>query len=172
VEPIAPDQPRRLAPAHDLREERLAHGHPEPPPGLGEHRVVRRALVQVVADEPHQGQMQPQLLGQAPLAGDAVQVADQRHLEQHLGVDPRLARPAVEAGRQPPHEGEVDHPGDAAQEVVLRHAVLQAHPMEQLRRERLPAQHDGVPPRAPAILCSLTPSGRLRQQARRRCGTV
>jgi hypothetical protein len=47
----------------------------------------------------------------------------------------------MEAGRQPPHEREVDHLGDAPHQVIQRHALFQVDLEHHLRREQLLAQH-------------------------------
>jgi hypothetical protein len=43
--------------------------------------VVRDRLVEVAADEPEVGQVEANLLDESAFGGDAVEIADQRHLE-------------------------------------------------------------------------------------------
>src|SRR3712207_4883347 len=67
-------------------------------------------------------------------------------LEEHHRVEAGAAGVAIEAGRQPPHAGEVHHRGHAAQQVVLGDLRLQRKAMEELRGKLLAAQHPGPPP--------------------------
>jgi hypothetical protein len=66
VQVLAHDQSRPLTLAHDLGEEGLIDRHPKAAPCLGEHGMVGRHLVEVIADEPHEGQIQAPHLALAP----------------------------------------------------------------------------------------------------------
>ena len=70
--------------------------------------MVRRWLVKVVAEKPAIGQVQAELARQPPLRGDAVEVADEQHLEEDDRVDGGPAGVAVERTAKGPDEGEVD----------------------------------------------------------------
>ena len=56
-------------------------------PILRERGVMWNLLVEAQTGEPAPGQMHAQFLHQLPLAGDAVQVADQQDAQQKLGIN-------------------------------------------------------------------------------------
>jgi hypothetical protein len=102
---VARDQPRILTLADDLAAAGLGDGHPEPAARLRPPRVSRGRLIQVIAQNPPEGQVAPDLRGPPPLAGAGGQGADQGQLAQHHRVNAGLAGMAIEAGRLPAHDG-------------------------------------------------------------------
>ncbi len=102
-----------------LTKELLEHVVTEARPCLREHAVVWRRQIEVVAQEPVVAQVQAHLLGQAPFGRDAVEVAQQQHLEDDDRIDGWLTGVAVVGAAEGPDEGEVDGASDAPQQMVL-----------------------------------------------------
>jgi hypothetical protein len=86
--------------------------------------VIRRRLVEVVAEKPAIGQIQAELARQSTLRSDAVEVADEQHLEDHDGVDGRLTGVTVERLAEATDEGEVDTFSDATKQVIFGDQAL------------------------------------------------
>jgi len=86
--------------------------------------MVRGSLVEVIPKEPKVSQVQPHLRRQSPLRGDAVEVAQKRHLEDNDGVNRWGSGVAVGLANQTSDESEIDRPGHRAQEVVLWYPLL------------------------------------------------
>ena len=70
-----------------LSEELLKHATAQTSTRLGEDAVVGRRDIEVVTEEPALAQVQVDLRGQASLGRDAVEVANEQHLEDDDGVD-------------------------------------------------------------------------------------
>lgn len=64
------------------------------------------------------GEVEVDLLNEPPLRSDAVQVAEQRHFEEHDWINRRLAGVPVEVSGKAYDEGEVDGFCDAPKEVI------------------------------------------------------
>jgi hypothetical protein len=75
---------------------------------LGKGGVVRYLLIETQSREPAPREMHAQLLHQLALAGDAVQIADQKDAQQEFGVNRRTARIAVTLFQLLAHEGKAD----------------------------------------------------------------
>src|SRR5215475_8262146 len=70
-------------------------------PVLGERRVIRHRPIQTEPAEPPVGQIEMDLLAQAPLRSDAEAVSDQEYPDHQLGID-RWPTDATVEGRQVP----------------------------------------------------------------------
>ena len=75
--------------------------------------------------------MHAQFLHQFPLAGDAVQIADQQNAQQQLGINRRSASVAVTFFQLLAHEGKTDVPIDKPQQVRLWNLIVQSEVIEQ-----------------------------------------
>jgi len=83
-----------------------------------------------------------QFLHQFPLAGNAVQIADQQDAQQKLGINRRTARLAVTVLQLLPHKGKADVLFDEPQQVGLRNLIFQAEVVEQRFRTIVLPHHD------------------------------
>jgi hypothetical protein len=70
--------------------------------------------------------MHVQLFHQLPLAGDAVQVADQQDAQQKFGINGRTAGIAVTRFQLLPHKGKTDVLFNEPQQMGLRNLIFQA----------------------------------------------
>jgi len=95
-------------------------------PVLRECRVMRNLLIEPQAGEPAPRQMHAQLFHELPLAGDAVQIANQQNAQQQLGIDRRPSGFAVAVFQLLPHKLEADVLVDQPQQMVFRDLVFQA----------------------------------------------
>ena len=71
--------------------------------------MVRSGLIQVIAQVPHESQIEAALFCQFPFRGYTVQIIEEHHLEEDDRIDRWLTCMAVELRRQPPHKGKVHH---------------------------------------------------------------
>jgi hypothetical protein len=126
-----------------LSEELLKHATAQTSTCFGEDAVVRRRYIEVVTEEPAIAQVQADLVGQAPLGGDAVEVADEQHLEDDDRVDRGLAGVAVVGTAKRAHEGEVDAFGDTSQQMVAGYKPIKRELIVKLGLE-LTLSHHGL----------------------------
>ena len=108
-----------------LPEELFEHVVAEARACFREDAVVGRRQIDVVAQEPAVAQVQAHLFGQTPFGCDAVEVAQQEHLEDDDRIDGWLPGVAVVGTAEWPDEGEVDGFGDAPQQMVLGYELVQ-----------------------------------------------
>jgi len=92
---------------------------------------MRNLLIEAQTGEPASRQVHAQLLHQLPLAGDAVQIADQEDAQQKLGINGRPAGIAVTRFQPLPHKGKADVLFDQPQQMSLRNLIFQAEVVEQ-----------------------------------------
>jgi hypothetical protein len=112
-----------------------------------QRRVVRQDLVQAVAREPADGDVDLRLAQQPAIVDDAEQEASQHQPQRHLRVD---ARPTVvgtvDLSNLLPQPGQVEDPVDAGQHVIVRNQLPERADDEQLWLPTLLAtQHLVVP---------------------------
>ena len=86
--------------------------------------------------------MHAQFLHQFPLAGDAVQIADQQNAQQKLGINRRTAGLAVTLPQPLAHKGKADVFFDEPQQMALRNLIFQAEVIEQSFRAVVLPHHD------------------------------
>jgi hypothetical protein len=89
--------------------------------------------------------MHAQFLHQFPLAGDAVQIADQQNAQQKLGINRRTAGLAVTLPQPLAHKGKADVFFDEPQQMALRNLIFQAEVIEQSFRAVVLPHHDQKP---------------------------
>jgi len=92
---------------------------------------MRNLLIEAQTSEPAPRQVHAQFLHQLPLAGDAIQVADQQDAQQKFGINRRTAGLTVTRFQLLPHEGKADVPFNEPQQVGLRNLIFQAKILEQ-----------------------------------------
>ena len=83
-----PDELCLLTFPHDFDEECLTDRHAEPGVHLRDGRVIGRRLVELMVQEPPQGEVQPGFAGQLALTGGAIQPPEQRQIDQDDGSTP------------------------------------------------------------------------------------
>jgi hypothetical protein len=88
-------------------------------------------LIETQTSEPAPRQMHTQLFHQPPLAGDAVQIANQQNAQQKFGINRGPAGLAVAIFQLLPDELEADVLVDQPQQVGLRNLIFQAKVIEQ-----------------------------------------
>src|SRR5713101_5915741 len=93
--------------------------------------MMRDLLIEAQTGEPAACQVHAQFFHQFPLAGDAVQIANQQNAQQQLGINRRSARLAVAPLQPLAHESKADVPFDEPQEVGFRNLIFQAEVIEQ-----------------------------------------
>src|ERR1700758_3247941 len=81
-------------------------------PVLGERRVIRNRAIQTQPAKPPVGQIEVDLIAQAPLRSNAEAVTDQEHPDHQLRIYRRPADATVERRETPPNLFEVDKPVD------------------------------------------------------------
>src|ERR1051326_6459178 len=111
-------------------------------PVLRERRVMRNLLIKPQPGKPSPGQMHAQFFYQLALAGDAVQIADQQHAQQQLGIDRGPPGLAVAALQLLPYKLKTDVLVDQAQKVSFRNLVFQPEIVEQRFRAVVLPHHD------------------------------
>src|SRR6266849_5211180 len=104
-------------------------------PVLGKRGVMRNLLIEAESGEPTPRQMHAQLFHQLPLAGDAVEIADQQHAQQQFRIDRWPSRVAVSVLQLGANKLEVDVAIDQAQQVIFRNLIFEPKVIKQ----RLPA---------------------------------
>src|SRR5262249_25758185 len=87
-------------------------------PVLGERRVIRHRPIQAEPTEPPVGQIEVDLLTQAPLRSDAEAVSDQEHPNHELGIDGGSTDATVERRQVLPDLLKIDKPVDRPEPVV------------------------------------------------------
>ena len=92
---------------------------------------MRDLLIEAQSREPAPRQMHAQFLHQLPLAGDAVQIANQQNAQQKLGINRWTAGLAVTLLQPLAHKGKADVLFDEPQQVGLRNLIFQAEVVEQ-----------------------------------------
>jgi hypothetical protein len=100
-------------------------------PILRERGVMRNLLIEPQSGKPAPCQMHAQLLHQLALAGNAVEIADQKDAQQKLRIDRRPTCLAVAILQLFAHEGEADVFFDEPQQVGFRNLIFQAEVVEQ-----------------------------------------
>ena len=95
--------------------------------------MMRDLLIEAQTGEPAPCQVHAQFFHQFPLAGNAVQIANQQNAQQQLGINRRSARLAVASLQPLPHESKADVPFDESQEVGFRNLIFQAEVIPILR---------------------------------------
>jgi hypothetical protein len=100
-------------------------------PVFRERAVMRDLLIETQTSEPAPRQMHTQLFHQPPLAGDAVQIANQQNAQQKFGINRGPAGLAVAIFQLLPDELEADVLVDQPQQVGLRNLIFQAKVIEQ-----------------------------------------
>ncbi len=93
--------------------------------------VMWDLLIETQTGEPAPRQMHAQFLHQLPLAGDAIQIADQENAQQKLGINGRTPGIAVTRFQLLPHKGKADVLFDQPQQVGLRNMIFQPEVVEQ-----------------------------------------
>ena len=130
--------------AHDLLKQLLEQLRFLKPsvPVFRERGVMRDLLIEAQTGEPAPRQMHAQFLHQFPLAGDAIQIADQQDAQQQLGINRRTAGLAVTRFQPLPYKGKADVFFDEPQQVGLRNLIFQAEVVEQSFRAVVLPHHD------------------------------
>src|SRR6202521_2231525 len=100
-------------------------------PVFRERGVMRDLLIEAQTGEPAPRQVPAQFLHQLPLAGNAIQVADQQNAQQKLGINGRTAGIAVTRFQPLSHKGKADVLFNEPQQVGLRNLIFQAEVIEQ-----------------------------------------
>jgi hypothetical protein len=85
--------------------------------------------------------MHPHFIQQTPLAGNAVQIADQQKAQQHLGINRRATSRTVEASQPLAHKAEIDIAIQQPQQVIFGNLLFQAEVVEQRLGLRLFTHH-------------------------------
>jgi len=85
--------------------------------------------------------VRPLFLGQPSLARDPVEIPDERHLEEHHRIDPRLAHLAGAPRSQLADERKIDCCCNAVQKMVSRNPLLQTDHMASVGSKLFLAQH-------------------------------
>lgn len=80
--------------------------------------MIRHRPIQTEPAEPSVGQIEVNLIAQAPLRPDAEAVADQEHPDHQLGIDRRSTDTAVEDHQVLPNLFKVDKSIDRPEQVV------------------------------------------------------
>jgi hypothetical protein len=111
-------------------------------PILRERGVMRNLLIEPQSGKPAPCQMHAQLLHQLALAGNAVEIADQKDAQQKLRIDRRPTCLAVAILQLFAHEGEADVFFDEPQQVGFRNLIFQAEVVEQRFRAVVLPHHD------------------------------
>src|SRR5262249_53107700 len=110
-------------------------------PVLGKSRVIRHRTVQTEPAEPPVGQIEVDLIAQAPLRSDAAAVTDQEHPDHELRIDRRPTDATVERRQAQPDLFEVDKPVDRPKQVVGGNMLLERELIEQRSLFDLPMPH-------------------------------
>src|SRR6185312_15748926 len=110
-------------------------------PVLGERRVIWHRPIQTEPAEPSVGQIEVNLIAQAPLRSDAEAVTDQEHPDHQLGINRRPTDATVEGRQIPPDLLKVDKPVDRPQLVVSGYMLLERKLIEQRSLFDLPVSH-------------------------------
>jgi hypothetical protein len=105
--------------------------------------VVGNAILKAETTEPAVGQIQMDLLAQAPLRADAKGVADDQHPDHQLRVDRGPAGVTVERRQVPAQIAQVQKAINATQQVIPRHMVFQIECVEQRRLAGALISHHG-----------------------------
>jgi len=90
-------------------------------------RGVRNGFVEREATEPAVCEIEPDLLDEAPLGPDAIQVADQQHAQHQLGGDRRSARAGIIRLELGDNRSQVEQLINATQQMIGRHKFLKPH---------------------------------------------
>ena len=93
--------------------------------------MVRQRLVKPQAGEPPIGEMHPDFVQQAPLAGDPLEVPDEQQAQQYFRVNRGSTRRAIEACQPVSHEAEIDRAVDQPEQVGFGDLVLEAEVIAQ-----------------------------------------
>lgn len=91
---------------------------------LGERGMIRNGIVQFKAEEPAVGDIDADLPFQLPLGADPVQVTDQQHFDDDDRIDGRSAGGGIEILHQIIDERKIHQPVEIAEEVILRHEIV------------------------------------------------
>ena len=110
-------------------------------PGLDEGEVIRHPAFQAEATEPPKGEVEFHLLSEAPLGADAIKVAHEQYSNHPLGTDRRTPYGAVVRSHVLAHEAQTEDRVDPAQEMALRHPLLETELAKQRRLLDLQAHH-------------------------------
>src|SRR6185436_15259166 len=114
-------------------------------PVLREGRMVRYIAVEPKAAEPAIGQIEVNLLAQAPLGADAEAVTHDQHPDHQLGIDRGPTNGAVEWSQLPPQPAKLHEPVDRAQQMIRRNMPFERELVEQSSLVDLPmSHHDSV----------------------------
>ena len=111
-------------------------------PILGKRGVVRNLLIEAQPGKPAISQVHPNLLDQAALTGNAVQVSDQQNAQEHFGIDRRPTRVAVARLQGLAYKREIDVPIDKSQQVIFGNVIFEPEVVEQRLRTSVLTHHD------------------------------
>ena len=103
--------------------------------------MIRHRAIQTEPAEPPVGQIEVNLIAQAPLRSDAEAVADQEHPDHQLGIDRSSTDTTVERRQVPPDLFKVDKSVDRPELVVGRDMPFEREFIEQRRLIDLPMSH-------------------------------
>ena len=95
---------------------------------------MRNLLIKAKTREPAPRQVHAQFFQQLPLTGDAVEIPQQQHPQQHFRINRRSARFAVGGTQLLPHKIETDVAVDQAQQIIFRNLIFDAEVLEQRLR--------------------------------------
>jgi hypothetical protein len=115
-------------------------------PILGKRRVIRHRSIQAEPTEPSVGQIEVNLIAQAPLRSDAETVTDQEHPDHQLRIDRRPADDTIEGCQISPDLLKVDKPVDRPQQVVGGDMLVERKLIEQCSLFDLPMPHHDLSP--------------------------
>ena len=153
-------------PGGDAGLHRAGGDAPEPlrAPALADARqagVVRQGLVQSVAREPADGDVDPGFPQQPPVVDDAEQEAGEHEANRRLRIDagPPGAVRGVAPGKLGTKPAEVEHAVNPHQDVVVGNQVAQRAGHQQLGLAPRPAAQHPDPARAVARTSESEPSG-------------
>jgi len=103
--------------------------------------MIRHRPIQTEPAKPPVGQIEVNLIAQAPLRSDAEAVTDQEHPDHQLGIDRRSTDAAVERRHVPPDLFKIDKPVNQPQQVISRDMSFERELIEQRGLFDLPMPH-------------------------------
>jgi hypothetical protein len=113
----------------------------------GQRRMVGQRLVQPVADEPADREIDLRLAQHPPVMHDPEQEPREHQPDRDLRIDARPpVRLAIKVGDLRPKPGEVEHAIDSGEDMIVGHELPQRPRHEQLKLIAfLPSEHAAFP---------------------------
>jgi hypothetical protein len=113
----------------------------------GQRRMIGQGLVQSIADEPADREIDLRLPHQPPVMHDPEQEPSKHQPDRDFRIDPRPpVRLAVKVGDLRPKPGEVEHAIDSGEDMIVGHELPQRPRHKQLKLIAfLPSEHAAFP---------------------------